>query len=133
MSLEDFYIYMILHNYKHFVSMGIGVRAVMDIYFFNNKFGETLNFGIVDSILKSCGAKSFESDLRRLGSCWFDGSDDSKGLNALSNFILSNGTFGSYMNLVASDLTNGKKAAKLRYILKKIFPPFQGSVRLIQF
>jgi hypothetical protein len=128
MSNEDFYIYMILHSYRHFEKTGIGVRAAMDVYVYNKTFWNKLDFCRINSVLESCGAISFEINLKRLADCWFDGLEDSKGIQALSDFILSNGTFGSYSNLVATELKKGNNApcamVKLRYLFKKIFPPF---------
>ena len=44
MTDEDFYIYLIWHLYNHYTLSGTGLRAVLDVYVFNRKFREKLDF-----------------------------------------------------------------------------------------
>ena len=44
---DDFYIYYIFHSYKHFVSAGCGLRTLMDIYVYNSKMAEKLDYDYI--------------------------------------------------------------------------------------
>ena len=51
-NIEDFYIYMIAHIAKHFYAMGCGIRNLLDIYIYLNKYGEQLDREYISSELK---------------------------------------------------------------------------------
>ncbi len=128
MTKEDFYIYMLLHIFKHFSKTGIGVRAVMDVFVYLRELGRTLDREYIESVFEGCGIKGFEFNVVKLSECWFGGRADCEGVCELSDFILTNGTFGKFKNTVATDFEemaeDGCNSAKLKYIFKKIFPPF---------
>ena len=42
-SPEDFYIYLIAHEYRHFSHSGTGLRSLLDVYLFWKKHGEQLD------------------------------------------------------------------------------------------
>lgn len=46
MTLEDYYIYMLLHSAKHFSKGGIGIRMIADEYVFYKKYSDQLNQNI---------------------------------------------------------------------------------------
>ena len=44
MNHEDFYIYLVVHFYKHYEVGGSGIRSITDLYVFLKKFGTNLIF-----------------------------------------------------------------------------------------
>ena len=44
MSQEDFYVFMICHAYKHYISCGTGLRSLLDVYIYRQKHGHELDW-----------------------------------------------------------------------------------------
>ena len=66
-SDEDFYIYMILHEYKHYRAGGTGLRSLLDTYLYNHLKGDALDRGYIEHELKGLKADQFERISRELG------------------------------------------------------------------
>ncbi|MBQ3413161.1 MAG: nucleotidyltransferase family protein [Oscillospiraceae bacterium] len=69
-SDEDFYIYMIAHEYKHYTNSGTGIRSLLDVYVFLRKHEDDLDKNYIDSELKKLGLEIFENDNRDLNSIY---------------------------------------------------------------
>ncbi|MDO4939411.1 MAG: nucleotidyltransferase family protein [Lachnospiraceae bacterium] len=66
MSLEDTYIYIISHLYKHFSICGTGLRSLADIYCYNKKFGSQMDREYVEKECQKLGIDDYEKDSRSL-------------------------------------------------------------------
>ena len=130
---DDFYIYFIVHAFKHYDSKGTGFRTVADEYVILNSGKFRLDFSYIEEELGKLGARDFERQLRSLCTKLFDAPEKTeKTLEKLDEqetemlqFVLSCGTFGKMDNLFAKELTlsaGGKKPSKARYIFKRFFP-----------
>ena len=68
MSLDDIYIYMVVHAYKHYRYMsGMGIRHLIDVGVFLEKEGENLDYVYIERTLHHLRADIFEHRIRRLG------------------------------------------------------------------
>ena len=65
-SLEDFYIYMIIHFAKHYLYAGAGIRNIIDIYLYNQKYNNELNKKYIKNELKELDLEEFEQDILNL-------------------------------------------------------------------
>lgn len=132
---DDFYIYFIVHAYKHYDSRGTGFRTVADEYVLLDCGKLKLNFKYIDNELEKLGIKAFEHTLRSLAAKLFSNpAQMEKNLRKLSEeenkmlfFILSCGTFGDMENLFLKEYQatmdgNNESSSKIRYYLKRIFP-----------
>lgn len=140
-SDEDFYVYIISHEYKHYSGGGTGLRSLVDCYLLLKKYGKTLDREYVEGELAKLGLLDFEKLIRSLSLKLFDGAkhleltaEEEKTLN----YILLSGVYGNHDNLVknklemirANELTNGDEStnksstlkAKLRFLRKWMFP-----------
>ena len=59
-SNEDFYIFMLSHEYKHSVHSGTGMRSLLDLYVFLKKYAESLNWYYIGEELDKIGLSEFE-------------------------------------------------------------------------
>ena len=141
-SREDAYIYHVAHMYKHFESSGHGVRGIADEWALLNAWQETMDRPYIDAELAELGMVDFESVLKSAASAAID--EDACGRvlagepEALAQndaytiaYMLSSGTYGTLQNQARNWLRDdaakhGKKAAQVRYLLHRLFPPTES-------
>lgn len=123
---EDFYIFMIVHAYKHFSEYGTGMRILTDIYSYLKKY-DSLDFKYINNELDSLRMMKFSNNLKDLTFKIFE----SKKLNnddlTILDFIIDSGAYGNMKNfsLLKSFMgDNELKSAKKTHIIKRLFPPF---------
>ena len=93
MSDEDFYIFMVCHIAKHVSFGGSGIRAVLDVWIYLNKF-PNLNYGYINDILEKCDLTEFHKNLIELTRYWFDNKEASEKIKKLSTYIAKSGWNG---------------------------------------
>lgn len=129
---EDFYIYFLLHAYKHFQGGGTGIRTLLDCYLFLNKKADVMEWTYVCEELKKLGIDTFETKLRKLSSRMF--SLDSLSTRILLtereqsdfDYLVNSGLYGTKQHHIENELRdkNGKTLSrrKIRYIFNRLFP-----------
>lgn len=65
MSDEDFYLYMLAHEYKHYSDNGTGLRSLVDLYIYCQA-KENLNWDYLNTELEKMGLLIFEKEMREL-------------------------------------------------------------------
>lgn len=123
---DNFFIYYIFaHMAYHFASGGCGMRSMMDLWVIQNKMG--ISFKSATDLLKKANIYTFAEKISNLSNiCFADGKPDEYTTQLLS-YIISGGVFGNIENKVKYAKTNNKST--LRYILKRIFVPFDWMKR----
>lgn len=139
-SDNDFYVYFIVHTYKHFLNSGMGLRTVLDVYLYVSNLQEKLDFDYIEEQLKKLDAYDFEQTFRSLAFKMFgenakegnaaadelqDSFDDKE--HDMLSYILDAGTYGNLENSVAHKMgyTKGEKkkaSDKVKYIFRRLFP-----------
>ncbi len=108
-SKEDFYVYMISHMAKHFYENGCGIRNLIDIYVYRNKFGQELDWEAIDKELKACGLTQFEHHMVRLVNIWLNGEESTEFYNELFLYMLNCGIYGKGENGIWAQLAKQSK------------------------
>ena len=134
-SDNDFYVYFIVHTYKHFLNSGMGLRTVLDVYLYVSNLQEKLDFDYIEEQLKKLDAYDFEQTFRSIAFKMFDENlEDRKWWNSFDakeqemlSYILDAGTYGNLENSVAHKMgyTKGEKkktSDKAKYIFRRLFP-----------
>lgn len=134
-SDNDFYVYFIVHTYKHFLNSGMGLRTVLDVYLYVSNLQEKLDFDYIEEQLKKLDAYDFEQTFRSIAFKMFDENlEDRKWWNSFDaqeqemlSYILDAGTYGNLENSVAHKMgyTKGEKkkaSDKVKYIFRRLFP-----------
>lgn len=123
MTMEDFYIYHILHMAKHFKNGGIGLIHIMDVWIMLNAY-TNMNLEYINNELKTIGLEIFERNLRLLVSFWFGNykpdSDTARTLELLGNYLFLGGAFGKKSQQETNAIVE-RKDTKVSW-RKKIFP-----------
>lgn len=123
LSDEDYYIFMIAHEYKHFAWAGTGIRSLLDVYVYLKDYKEKLNWSYVEEEIKKLELSDFEKENRELAiNIFSDGNtdklhDDEK---KMLDYYAGSGVYGKTDNIIVNQV---KKEGKIRYILHRAFLP----------
>ena len=71
LSIEDHYIYLMMHAYKHFAVMGIGIRFLLDIWYYRKKYEDAVNTSHVKEMLSKLELSQYEADCIELSELIF--------------------------------------------------------------
>ena len=131
MTNEDFYIYMIIHLAKHMHLAGCGIKAILDIWIFLERYKDELDEDFIKQSLMNCGLDRFEKNVRKLAYVWFEHETcDDDIIRELSVHIAAGGWMGKdeFRNAkyLAGNYSNkeGKKVNKLKYYISCVFLKF---------
>lgn len=129
---EDFYIYHIIHMYKHFRSSGCGIRPLIDIYVFMQKFENNLDWSYLDHTLSGMNLERFEKSMRGLSERCFAAEKVVLTLEEkkLLYFMVSGGLFGTeQVNETNKIVRTGNSTffgKKIAAVFAIAFPPMDG-------
>ena len=133
LSLEDFYIYMIAHEYKHYMWGGTGLRSLLDVYVYLQHHAGRLDMVYITGEMKKLGIAEFEEKNRGLAfrvfspeaaaeeNGWAFERLSPKEQEMLSYFIRS-GAYGIYEHTISNGV---ESLGMFRYILQRIFIPLR--------
>ena len=129
---EDFYIYFIVHAFKHFDGCGTGIRYFVDSYVYQN--AKNLNRSYIEGELDKLGVLEFEKTFRSISMKIFGKGEAVSQLSEEEYSMLCDSMFaGTYGNLQSGvekklhkmqgnedKITN---RTKMKYYMSRLFPP----------
>ena len=121
-SNEDFYIYYLVHEYKHYSIKGTGLRSLMDTYLILKNYN--IDFNYVNREIALLGLVEFESKIRELSTLIFESGEYAN--NDILEYIVNSGAFGNLDNLVNNRI-NRSKGGKLKYLIRRLFGITDGN------
>lgn len=127
-SDEDFYVYLISHEFKHYNGGGTGLRSLADCYIYNKKKNQ-LDRKYIAAELKKLGLYDFEQRTRILADKVFAVPSTSPVLTnsereMLEDHLIS-GTYGTIKNKVKKNIKKYNIDTKQKYLLKKLLPDME--------
>lgn len=129
MTLEDYYIYMLLHSAKHFSQGGIGIRMIADEYAFYKKYSDQLNQKYLSEQFEKLGITLFEKKLRDISLKWFSKGSEVKDFDDVEEYILLSMTLGRLDVAVMSEMERrrvntetGRKKSGFVNFISSLFP-----------
>lgn len=128
-SDEDFYIYFLAHSAKHFGNAGFGIRTVLDVYLFKSK--KSLDEEYLNAELEKLSLRTFKEKIEKLSFVWFGGENADEETDAIGEYVIRCGTYGSSENrALMKGAGKGETAssAKSKYVFKTLFPPYKTMV-----
>lgn len=127
LSSEDNYIYLVAHFAKHYRDAGIGIKGVIDLWLYLEKYPK-MDMDFICSELERLNLKTFFHNLLRLIDVWFKGLPMDEISSAMTLFILNSHTFGTVKNHTSAksirENKNAEDAEKHKYV-RAIFPDLQ--------
>jgi len=124
-SDEDFYIYVIAHEYKHYSGSGTGLRSLLDTYVYLKKKDDTLDWLYIRRELEKLRISDFEAKNRSLAMHLFGNEELTREDREMLEYILSSGTYGTVNNLVQNRLEKCGSGfgGKVKYVFHRLFLP----------
>ena len=123
---EDFYLYMIAHEYKHYILGGTGLRSLLDIYVYLQRWNNKLDWEYIRRESDKLKISEFEEKTKALSKVTFSGASlgDTKKEELI--YYISSGTFGTsehaLSNHIATKLSgDDSKKAKKQYLKDRLF------------
>ena len=126
-SDEEFYLYMIAHEFWHFSNSGTGLRSILDVYVYLKNKGKTLDTAYILNKTRELGISDFERANRSLAMHLFGAKTLTKKDEKMLEYILFSGTYGTNRNLVRNQLI---KRGRAGYLLFRTFPPYYSMTNL---
>lgn len=129
-SMEDEYLFMLAHEYKHYSSCGCGIRHLADLYVFLKAEEKNMDWTYIRKALKLLELEAFEKHMKQLSFHAFspETEPDIKEEEELL-YMCKCGTFGVFTTLLHHRVKDFSKEgedlkkAKRRYYFTRFFPP----------
>ena len=127
LSDEDFYIYMIAHEYKHYTGSGTGLRSLLDTFVYVKGKSDSMDWQYIESELKKMDLQDFEEQNRILAMHLFGLEELSEADEEMLEYMLSSGTYGTVKNRVKNSIESygDKPFRKIQYAFGRIFLPLK--------
>lgn len=126
MSLEDFYIFMLVHNSTHFMLGGMGIRMVLDSYVFLKNHQSELDYDYLNVMLEKIGIVKYEKRVREIAFNWFSKPQADIKFDNIEEYILLSGTLGRADVGTMVSLQKkmaGENKSRISSVLNSLFPP----------
>ena len=117
-SPEDFYIYIVSHEYKHYSLGGTGIRSLLDTYVYLRKV--KMDEGYVASEMEKLGISDYEGTNRQLSLHLFGGESLIGKEQEMLEYIFSSGTYGTMTNRISNEIS---QKGRLGYFLSRLSLP----------
>ena len=113
---EDFYLYMIAHEYKHYSEGGTGLRSLLDTYVFLKS--KHLDSAYIAQEAKKMGLSDFEEKNRALAFHVFEGAELTPEETERLDYMIFSGTYGTVENNAQNQIA---RKGRWGYFLSKFF------------
>lgn len=121
MTEEGIYLNTLCHLANHFVSGGVGVRFVLDVWVNRHLRKAPLNREQVEKELSRFGLLDFAKNIEALAECWFAEGENSPILEELGEYILTSGSHGRQDRAVLNNVSLSKGGSRASALWGKIF------------
>lgn len=119
-SDEDFYLYLLAHEYKHYAEGGTGLRSLLDTYVWLKRKRDEMDWDYIAREAEKMGIADFEWENRSLATRLFTGEALSESEGRMLDFILSSGTYGTVANRAEGEI---REKGRLGYFLSRLTIP----------
>ncbi|MBR5364430.1 MAG: nucleotidyltransferase family protein [Oscillospiraceae bacterium] len=125
-SSEEFYLFMLAHEYKHFKLSGTGIRSLLDTYIFLREFSDTLDWNYIQAECEKLGIAEYEENNRVLAMKLFARQKLTEEEKQLLNYHIFSGTYGNQETELENRFRQHGSGSRLRYVLYRFFPPYES-------
>lgn len=130
LSIEDFYIHLLGHMAYHFAHGGVGIRLVVDIQVYLDRYGDDMNREYIREELKKVGISTFAQHVEKLAEIWFRGAESDEFYDELGMYIVRSGYLGSQehkeiLEVVKQSGNRFDTSTRWKAVMEAIFPPYK--------
>ena len=119
---EDFYVYLIAHEHKHFSGGGCGLRSLADTHVWLRAKGDALDWDYASEQLGALGIAEFGERNRRLATSLFTGGDLSDDDLLMLGYMADSGANGTVAHNAANQVARYGRAG---YLARRALPPLR--------
>lgn len=127
---EDFYIYYLVHENRHYTLGGTGLRLLTDCCILLEKYGSQMDWEYVHRECEKLGIAAFEEQVRTFTRKFFSDEKQwelSKEDDAFLRYLICSGTYGTTEHKIKNTMdkmANGNgECSKSQYLFRRLFPP----------
>ena len=117
-SPEDFYLYQVVHEYKHYAEDGTGIRSLLDTFVYLRK--TRVDLDTVRREAEKLGLGDFERENRELAFALFEEKPLTEAQQRMLDRFLRDGAFGSWENPVREQVA---ELGRGKYFLSRLTMP----------
>jgi len=110
----------VAHMAYHFRHGGCGIRPLLDLFLMREKL--TIDEAVLRSHLSACSLEAFYESALTLSQVWFGDAEPTELSDAMQEYLLSGGVYGSLENRVS--VAQSAQGGKAKYLLRRIFLPY---------
>lgn len=128
LSLEDHYLYLLIHSSNHFRSGGMSIRMLLDIWLYNKHHRDEFNLQYLKEKLNLYKLEKFEEQIIRITNNWFSNPAPIISFDELETYIILSCRLGRLDAAIiissqkSIDREDRKKGSKLSFLIHDIFP-----------
>ena len=112
----------VAHAAYHFVHGGCGVRPIIDFYLMQKAL--PIEPTILQSHLEACSLSHFYEAVTSLSQVWLDNESPSPLTDAMQEYLLLGGVYGSMENRIS--LSQAQQGGSTKYLWTRIFMPYHS-------
>lgn len=127
LNWNDYFIYMMINYLKDYTLQGVGIRPIIDFYFFLEKYRSELDFDYINEEFRKLDVYDLSQETLQLVDDWFGDTPKILG-NEMGDRLLNSGIYGTSEELVQhrydklSANVKGRSAKKFIYLVRRAFP-----------
>ncbi len=121
------YVYILTHLVRHLRSSGIGLRSILDVYFYKSYYKDEIDYNVVSKMLEETNLITFDIKINKLLDHIFKDTllndDDFKALSyIIDSGIHGSGTKHDYYIVKKTYETKVLKKSRFNFFFREIFP-----------
>ena len=122
---EDFYVFLVAHEYKHFIAEGIGLRSLLDIFVYLKNIEPDMNY--IRAEVKKLGIEDYEQANRSLAMHLFGNGTLTDAEQVTLDYMLSSGAHGKEENITMNTL---EREGKKGFFLSRLTLPYDRMLEI---
>lgn len=128
MSIEDEFLFLLVHFTKHYLGSGIGCRQAVDLWVYLMKHPD-LNERLLREKMEQMKLCRFYDSVLELLNYWFEDGTDGERVELMTQYIFSGGSWGKRENALQTEMlrkgknTTSRKQMRIKFYLHRLFPP----------
>lgn len=116
LDIENAYIFCILHLLIHFKFTGIKIKDILDVYLYNEKYKNILNYNKLEKIFTELGIVDFEANIKKIAYKWFNKENNIDEFTEVEKYILIGANSQNRVNYeISKNATKGKTVKNLLF------------------
>ena len=120
------YVYLIVHFAKHYFGAGSGIRSLLDVYLYGQRYGINAQHPEVARQLRGAHLDTFAHTLEHLLAVWFEEATPTVETQEMAEYVWQSGSYGDLAQLIANKVD---KQGMWAFLRQRIFPSYEQMKR----